>query len=110
MKPLWTYTRMHVIQSKLDVVQKCLYGAISDNFNKRIEQKILHAEIAVDPDKVKREQIPYKKIPVITDFTDAERNDYMRLQIQQNYNRIKADVKQSVSEELQRIRNEPEVL
>ena len=47
-------------------------GSVSDNFNERIEQKIFHCEIVVDADKVKREESAYKKIPVITDFTDAD--------------------------------------
>ena len=53
-------------------------GAVADNFNERIEQKIFHCEIVVDADKVKREEQAYKPIPVITDFTDADGNDRMR--------------------------------
>ena len=48
----------------------------------------------------------YKPIPVITDFTDAEGNDRMREKIQENYNRIKAEVKQIVKDELERIKND----
>ena len=44
-------------------------GAVADNFNERIEQKIFHCEIVVDVEKVKREEQAYKPIPVITDFT-----------------------------------------
>ena len=42
-------------------------------------------------------------IPVITDFTDADGNDRMKEMIQENYNRIKAEVRQIVADELQRI-------
>ena len=84
-------------------------GSVSDNFTERIEQKIFHAEIVVDADKVKREEAAYKKIPIITDFTDENGNDRMKEQIQENYNRIKAEVKQIVSNELQRIADDPEL-
>ena len=76
---------------------------MSDNFNERIEQKIFHCEIVVDADKVKREESAYKKIPVITDFTDADGNDRMKETVQANYRRIKEEVKQIVQEELERI-------
>ena len=78
-------------------------GSVSDNFNERIEQKIFHCEIVVDADKVKREESAYKKIPVITDFTDADGNDCMKQAILDNYNQIKEDVKQIVKDELERI-------
>ena len=61
----------------------------------------------MDAEKVKREERAYKKIPVITDFTDEEGNDRMKETIQENYNRIKADVRQIVADELERIKNDP---
>ena len=82
-------------------------GSVADTFDERIEQKIFHCEIVVDAEKVKREEKTYKKIPVITDFTDEEGNDRMKETIQENYNRIKADVKQIVADELERIKNDP---
>ncbi|MDC1809378.1 conjugal transfer protein MobC [Bacteroides uniformis] len=91
------------------LTQGMFVGSVSDNFTERIEQKIFHAEIVVDADKVKREEAAYKKIPVITDFTDENGNDRMKEQIQENYNRIKAEVKQIVSDELQRIADDPEL-
>ena len=89
------------------LTQGMFVGSVSDNFTERIEQKIFHAEIVVDADKVKREEAAYKKIPVITDFTDADGNDRMKEQIQENYNRIKAEVKQIVADELKRIAHDP---
>ena len=50
-----------------------------------------------------------EKAVVITDFTDENGNDRMKEQIQENYNRIKAEVKQIVSDELQRIADDPEL-
>ncbi len=61
----------------------------------------------MDAEKVKREESAYKKIPVITDFTDENGNDCMKEMVQENYNRIKSDVKQIVADELQRIHNDP---
>ena len=91
------------------LTQGMFVGSVSDNFTERIEQKIFHAEIVVDAEKVKSEEAAYKKIPVITDFTDENGNDRMKEQIQENYNRIKADVKNIVSMELQRIADDPEL-
>ena len=85
------------------LTQGMFVGSVSDNFNERIEQKIFHCEIVVDADKVKREESAYKKIPVITDFTDADGNDRMKETVQANYRRIKEEVKQIVQEELERI-------
>ena len=78
-------------------------GAVSDNFDERIEQKIFHAEIVVDNAKVAAETKAYKPIPVITDFTDEQGNDCMKEKVQENYNRIKDEVKQIVKDELERI-------
>ncbi len=91
------------------LTQGMFVGAVSDNFDERIEQKIFHAEIIIDSEKVRREEKAYKPIPIITDFTDAEGNDRMREKIQENYNRIKAEVKQIVKDELERIKNDPEL-
>lgn len=92
-----------------DLTQGMFVGSVSDNFDERIDQKIFHAEVVVDADKVKREEAAYKKIPVITDFTDENGIDRMKEQIQENYNRIKADVKQIVANELKRIADDPEL-
>ena len=81
-------------------------GSVSDNFDERIEQKIFHAEIVIDNVKVAAETKRYKPIPIITDFTDADGNDRMREKIQENYNRIKAEVKLIVKDELERIKND----
>ncbi len=63
----------------------------------------------VDAEKVKREEQAYRPIPVITDFTDAGGNDRMKEMIQDNYNRIRAEVRQIVANELQRIQYAPEL-
>ena len=88
------------------LTQGMFVGSVSDNFNERIEQKIFHAEIVVDTDKVKREESHYQPIPIINNFKDADGNDCMKQTIQDNYNQIKEDVKQIVKDELGRIAND----
>ena len=60
------------------LTQGMFVGSVSDNFTERIEQKIFHAEIVVDTDKVKREESHYQPIPIINDFKDADGNDCMK--------------------------------
>lgn len=96
--------------SKISTLTQGMFvGAVADNFNERIEQKIFHCEIVVDAEKVKREEQAYLPIPIITDFTDADGNDRMKEMIQENYNRIKAEVRQIVADELQRIQSDTEL-
>lgn len=85
------------------LTQGMFVGSVSDNFTERIEQKIFHAEIVVDTDKVKREESHYQPIPIINDFKDVDGNDCMKQAIQDNYNQIKEDVKLIVKDELERI-------
>ena len=88
------------------LTQGMFVGSVSDNFNERIEQKIFHAEIVVDTEKVKREESRYQKLPIINDFLDADGIDCMKQTIQDNYNQIKEDIKQIVKDELGRIAND----
>jgi hypothetical protein len=85
-----------------NLTQGMFVGAISDNFDERIEQKIFHCEIVVDNEQVARETKAYQKIPDIVDFMENG-NDTMQAQIENNYNQIKLDVKQIVVDELKRI-------
>lgn len=92
-----------------NLTQGIFVGAVSDNFDERIEQKIFHAEIVVDNEKVKRETANYKPIPTIIDFTDKQGNDIKDQEIQANYNRIKQDVISIVEQEMERIQNDPDL-
>ena len=90
--------------SKISTLTQGMFvGAVSDNFDERIDQKIFHAEIVVDNAKVAKETKAYKPIPIITDFTDEDGNDIMDEMVKENYINIKNDVKQIVKEELVRI-------
>lgn len=89
-----------------NLTQGMFVGAVSDNFDERIEQKIFHAEIVVDNVKVAAETKAYQKIPIITDFVNEEGVDLMEQEIQKNYVQIKLDVKQIVEDELERIKSD----
>ena len=81
-------------------------GSVADNFGEEIEQKIFHARIIVDNEKVAAETKAYRKIPVINGFKDADGNDIMQQQMDRNYSRIKADVLQIIEDEMERIAND----
>jgi len=93
--------------SKISTLTQGMFvGAVSDNFDERIDQKIFHAEIVVDNAKVAKETKAYKPIPIITNFTDENGNDIMDEMVKENYINIKNDVKQIVNDELERIAND----
>lgn len=97
--------------SKISTLTQGMFvGAVSDNFDERINQKIFHAEIVVDTKTVAAETAAYKPIPLITDFKDdTPDKSKMRSIIQLNYNQVKQDVKDIVASELERIRKDPEL-
>ena len=86
-----------------NLTQGMFVGAVSDNFDERIEQKIFHAEIVIDNEKVKQETASYLKIPIIKNFLDDNGNDCMKEEIDRNYYQVKQDVIQIVKEELEKI-------
>ena len=97
--------------SKISTLTQGMFvGAVSDNFDERIDQKIFHAEIVVDPKKVAAETAAYQPIPLITDFKDdTPDKSKMKAAIQFNYNQVKQDVKDIVERELERIRKDPKL-
>lgn len=90
-----------------NLTQGMFVGAIADNFDERIEQKIFHAEIVVDNERAKRETAKYQQIPVIANFVDEDGVDRMKDMIKENYDRIKEETRQIVDKELERIKNDP---
>lgn len=86
-----------------NLTQGMFVGAVSDNFEERIEQKIFHCEIVVDDAAVSAETKAYRDIPVIVDFTDTDGIDRMQEEIDMNYWQVKQDVLDIVKEELERI-------
>jgi len=89
------------------LTQGFFVGAVSDNFEERIEQKIFHAEIVVDNDKVASETNAYKRIPEIRSFADGKVADTMKQEIEANYRQIKTDIILVIGTELERIQNDP---
>ena len=89
--------------------QGTFVGSVADNFGEEIDQKIFHARIIVDSEKVAAETKAYKKIPVINEFKDENGNDIMQQQIDRNYSQIKADVVQIIEDEINRIKNDPDL-
>ena len=92
-----------------NLTQGMFVGAVSDNFDERIEQKIFHAEIVVDSAKVSAEMKVYKKIPVIAEFTDNDGKDILRETIDSNYRRVKQEIIALVESETERIKNDSEL-
>ncbi|MCL1625149.1 conjugal transfer protein MobC [Bacteroides caecicola] len=92
-----------------NLTQGMFVGAVSDNFDERIEQKIFHAEIVVNSAKVSAEMKAYKKIPVIAEFTDNDGNDILRETIDSNYRRVKQEIIALVESETERIKNDPDL-
>lgn len=91
--------------SKISTLTQGMFvGAVSDNFDERIDQKIFHAEIVVDNAKVSKETKNYQPIPIITDFRNENGIDRMDDMVKENYFQIKEDVKLIVANELKRIK------
>ena len=94
--------------SKISTLTQGMFvGSVSDNFDERIEQKIFHAEIVVNNEKVASEAKAYQKIPHILSFVDEQGDDKMKQQIESNYRQIKQDIVQIIETELERIKNDP---
>ena len=82
-------------------------GAVSDNFDERIDQKIFHAEIVVDVAKVSAETKAYQPIPTIADFQNEDGSDNLKESIEANYKRVKQEVLSLIELEIERIKTNP---
>ena len=82
-------------------------GAVSDNFDERIDQKIFHAEIVVDVAKVSAETKAYQPIPIIADFTNENGSDSLKETIEANYKHVKREVMSLIELEIERIKTNP---
>ena len=90
-----------------NLTQGMFVGAVSDNFDERIDQKIFHAEIVVDSAKVSAEMKAYQPIPVIADFINEDGFDNLKETIEANYKCVKQDILSLVASEIERIKNDP---
>ena len=82
-------------------------GAVSDNFDERIDQKIFYAEIVVDVAKVSAETKAYQPILMIADFTNENGSDSLRETIEANYRQVKQEELSLVDSETARIKADP---
>ena len=92
-----------------NLTQGMFVGAVSDNFDERIDQKIFHAEIVVDVAKVSAETKAYQPIPIIADFTNENGSDSLRETIEANYRQVKQEVLSLVDTEIERIKADPKL-
>ena len=90
-----------------NLTQGMFVGAVSDNFDERIDQKIFHAEIVVDSVKVSAEMKAYQPIPIIAEFKNEDGSDNLKETIEANYKRTKQEVLTLVDSEIERIKNVP---
>ena len=90
-----------------NLTQGMFVGAVSDNFDERIDQKIFHAEIVVDSAKVSAEMKAYQPIPMIVEFKNEDGSDNLKETIEANYRKIKQEILSLVDSEIQRIKNTP---
>lgn len=90
-----------------NLTQGMFVGAVSDNFDERIDQKIFHAEIVVDSTIVSAEMKAYRPIPVIADFKNEDGSDNLKETIEANYRKVKQEIRSLVDSEIQRIKDTP---
>ena len=92
-----------------NLTQGMFVGAVSDNFDERIDQKIFHAEIVVDSAKVSAEMKAYQPIPVIVDFKNEDGLNKQKESIEANYRKVKEEILSLVDSEILRIKNDPKL-
>ena len=92
-----------------NLTQGMFVGAVSDNFDERIEQKIFHAEIVVDSAKVSAEMKAYQPIPIIAEFTNEDGPDNLKETIEANYKSVKSENLTLVETEIARILDNPDL-
>ena len=92
-----------------NLTQGMFVGAVSDNFDERIDQKIFHAEIVVNSAMVSAKMKAYQPIPVIVNFTNEDGSDNLKETIEANYRKVKEEILSLVDSEIMRIKNDPKL-
>jgi hypothetical protein len=67
-------------------------GMVADEPTNKIDLKVFHNEIINDHEVIKKEEAAYKPLPKIREVSEEE--------IMENYNKVKADIRELVAEEL----------
>lgn len=94
------------------LTQGFFVGSVADEFDQRIEQKIFHAQIVVDVERIKAEERTYiKEMPQLLHNLRGEAltDDELDQIIRANYTKIKKDVSSIVIAEKERIAKEQEM-
>jgi electron transfer flavoprotein alpha subunit len=104
----------HTVSTQLDSMipastiaslsQGTFVGAVADNVGEEMEQKVFHAKIVVDSTKTTQQEAAYQDIPDLANFIDPQTGqDRTEEIIKANYTRIKVEIQNIVSTELQRL-------
>ena len=91
------------------LTQGVFVGAVADNIDQPIEQKIFHARIEIDSGRLKAETASYVPIPEISSFVGEDGTDHMERIVKENYYRIKAEVRDIIRREIARIEKDPQL-
>lgn len=83
-----------------NLTQGTFVGSVADNFDQKISQKIFHAEIVIDLEKIKHEAKKNVKIPTIINFTSTQE---MKEIIENNYYKVKQEISDLVTAETDRL-------
>jgi hypothetical protein len=100
--PITTSTQLDYMipASKIsNLSQGTFVGSIADNFEEKIKLKTFHAEIVVDQSRIKEDKKGFVDLPVIREVSSAS--------VDANFLKIKSDVVNIITEETQRIKNDP---
>lgn len=89
-----------------NLTQGMFVGALCDNFDEHIEQKIFHAEIVVDSAKIAAEAKAYQPISITAEIPSDE---VLKYEIEANYKRVKQEIVSLVARETHRIGSDPEL-
>lgn len=96
--------------SKISTLTQGIFvGAVADNIDQPIEQKIFHARIEIDSGRLKAETASYVPIPEISSFVGEDGTDRMEQIVKENYYRIKAEVRDIIRREIARIEKDPQL-
>ena len=93
-----------------NLTQGMFVGAVADNFDEPIPQKIFHAEIVIDNEKVKAETVAYVPIPDISSFIGEDGIDHMEEIVRENYYRVKSEIAEIIDKEIRRIEADPNLV
>lgn len=91
------------------LTQGVFVGAVADNIDQPIEQKIFHARIEIDSGRLKAETASYVPIPEISSFVGEDGTDHIERIVKENYYRIKAEVRDIIRQEIARIEKDPQL-